>query len=206
MLNWLPNTEMRKQQRFFLYSPFMFCPLLWLSQREAQPLSGHKDPSPQDIKTFLCTDCLLTITSLSQLSVNRTSQPLAWELLIRDAHPQTRLLLATTQGAAALGQQQASLGPVSSLPQPGRGRRRGFLQPCAMAAVCSPFGSAPNSHSYGHNSLIAKSTPCHSDLCPTTVMSCDQAEKSKGCFPYRSPSAEILHPLAVPLYKWLSKT
>lgn len=139
MPNWLPNTEMRKQQRFFLYSPFMFCPLLWLS-REAQPLSGHKDPSPQDIKTFLCTDCLLTITSLSQLSVNRTSQPLAWELLIRDAHPQTRSLPATTQGMAALRQQQAarswsaSLGPVSSLPQPGRGRGRGFLQPCAMLA------------------------------------------------------------------------
>lgn len=118
-----PNTETRKQPRLSLYRDPMLCPLLGLSQLEPEPLSGHKDPRPQDIKTFLCTDCLLTITSLSQLSVTGTSQPLAWELLIRGARPRMLLLPATTQVLAVLcllqhtdGAQGASLGLLSKLP------------------------------------------------------------------------------------------
>lgn len=105
---------------------------------------------------------------------------------------------ATGESGSCLLAAAAGTGLVTRFPS--------ALHHASMAAACSPFSSAPNSHSYGCNCLMARSTPCHSDLCPTTVMPCDQAEKSQGCFPYRSPSAEILHPLAVPLYKWLSKT
>lgn len=190
---------MRKQQGFFLYSHFMFCPLLWPSQLETEHVGTQKaqDPRPQDIKTFLCTDCLLTITSLSQLSINRTNQSLAWELLIRDAHPQMHLLPGTTQVMAALIQQRApqsqsgSLCPVSSLQETGWVTWRDslwLLCHATRAAAYSPFSSILNYHSYGDNCLTTRGTHCHLDLCPTTVMSCDQLEKSKGLFPYRCPS------------------
>lgn len=103
----------------------MFCPLLWPSQLEPLGTQKAQDPRPQDTKTFRCTDCLLTMTSLSQLSINRTNQSLAWELLIRDAHPQMHLLPGTAQAMGAVIQQQApqswsgSLCPVSSLQETG---------------------------------------------------------------------------------------
>jgi len=105
----------------------MFCPLLWPSHQEPEPLGTQKaqDPRPQDIKTFLCTDYLLTITSLSQLSINRTNQSLAWELLAGDAHPQMHSLPGITQAMAALTQQQVPqsqtgiLCPASSLQETG---------------------------------------------------------------------------------------
>lgn len=122
-----PNTETRKQPRLSLYRDPMLCPLLGLSQLEPEPLSGHKDPRPQDIKTFLCTDCLLTITSLSQLSVTGTSQPLAWELLIRGARPRMLLLPATTQVLAVLR---------CALPPPAHGWGTGsFPRPAVQTAT-----------------------------------------------------------------------
>lgn len=146
MANEAPKAEMRKQQGFFLYSHFMFHPLLWPSQLQTEPLRTQKaqDPRPQDIKTFLCTDCLLTITSLSQLSVNRTNQSLAWERLIRDAHPQIHSLPGTTQGMAALIQQQApqsqsdSPCPVSPL------QRMGHMKTFPLALYHTTGAAAPS--------------------------------------------------------------
>lgn len=175
----------------------MFCPLLWPSQLETEPIRTHKaqDPRPEDIKTFLCTDCLLTITSLSQLSINRTNQSLAWEPLIRDAHPQMHLLPGTTQVMAALTQQQGpqsqsgSLCPASSLQRMGHMKRFPLVLCHATRAIAySSFNSIPNYHSYGDNCLTTRCTHCPLDLCPTRVTSCDQPEKSKGLFPYRFPS------------------
>lgn len=188
MANEPPNAEMRKQQGFFLYSHFMFCPLLWPSQLETEPLRTQKgqDPRAQDIKTFLCTDCVLTITSLSQLSITRTNQSPAWELLIRGAHPQMHSLPGTTQATAALIQQRAPQSQSGS----SCNSRDGAHQEIPFGSVSrhSPCNSTPTYHLYGDNCLTTRCTHCHLDLWPTTVMSCDQVEKSKGLFPCRFPS------------------
>lgn len=42
--------QMRKQQGFFLYSHFVFCPLLWPSQLETRASQGTKPPRSQTIR------------------------------------------------------------------------------------------------------------------------------------------------------------
>lgn len=155
------------------------------------------------------------MTSLSQLSINRTNQSLAWELLIRDAHPQMHLLPGTAQAMGAVIQQQApqswsgSLCPVSSLQETGWVTWRDSLWLCVTllglqrTAPSIPYRTITRME---RSVLTARCTHCHLDLCPTTVMSCDQVEKSKGIFPYRFPSTYNLYPLAIPRHKWLPKT
>lgn len=213
----LPTNHLmqRKQQGFFLCTHFMFCPLLWPSQLQTEPLRTQKaqDPRPQDIKTFLCTDCLLTITSLSQLSINSTNQSLAWELLIRDAHPQMHSFAAWNNTTDSSFNTATDSSKPVSIPclitaRDWMGHTKRFpLALChtAGATVYSPFNSIPNYHSYGDNCLITRCTHCHSDLCPTAMMCCDQVEKSKGLLPYRFPSTYILYPLAIAHHKWLFK-